>query len=136
MVRNKAARQYLREVKALLPGAGTQKKEIVHRIGTMVAEFLAENPEADYEAIVSRLGSPNQIAASCLEEMDTAEVMKKLHTKKRIVCIVAAAALAVVLLWAGVVAATYETHTRDMNGYFTEQIYEQDNSGGINNEAN
>lgn len=120
MVRNKAARQYLREVKTLLPGAGTQKKGIVNRIGTMAAEYLAENPEADYEAIVLRLGSPNQIAASCLEEMDTAEVMKKLHTKKRIVCIVAAAALAVILLWAGVVFSALVSHHGIMNGYFQE----------------
>lgn len=122
MVMNKAARQYLREVKALLPGAGMQKKGIVNHIGTMVAEFLAENPEADYEAIVLRLGSPNQIAASCLEEMDTAEVMKKLHAKKRIVCIVAAAALAVVLLWAGVVAMSFAKHVSYAEGYFGEEI--------------
>ena len=136
MVKNHAARQFLQEVKAMLPGAGKQKKAILHRIGATIEEYLVENPGAVYEEIVTRLGSPNQIAASCLEEMDTVEVVKKLHTKNRIVCIVTAAALAVVLLWVGVVMATYEAHIRDINGYFTEQIYEQDTNGGIFNEAN
>ena len=122
MVRNKAARQYLREVKALLPGAGMQKKAILSRIGGTVEEYLAENPDAAYEAIVSRLGSPNQIGASCLEEMDTAEVMRKLHSKKRIVCIVAAAAVAVVLLWAGVVAMSFAKHVSYAEGYYGEEI--------------
>lgn len=136
MVKNRAARQYMQEIKAMLPGGGKQKKAILNRIRTTVEEYLAENPGAAYEEIISRLGSPNQIAASCLEEMDTVKVVKKLHTKNRIVCIVTAAALAVVLLWVGVVMATYEAHIRDINGYFTEQIYEQDTNGGIFNEAN
>lgn len=120
MVKNRAARQYMQAIKAMLPGGGKQKKAILNRIRTTVEEYLAENPGAAYEEMVSRVGNPVQIATSCLEEMDTAEVMKKLHTKKRIVCIVAAAALAVVLLWAGAVFSALVSHRGIMNGYFQE----------------
>lgn len=122
MVKNRAARQYVREIKATLPGAGKQRKIILNRIRATVEEFLVENPDASYEEIVSRLGSPKQIAASCLEEMDTAEVVKKLHTKKWIVCIVAAAAVAVVLMWAGVVFSALIGHNGMMNGHFEEYV--------------
>lgn len=134
MARQYAALQYLREVRALLPDTGKQKREILNGIGTTVEEFLEENPGAAYEEIVSRLGSPKQIAASWLEEMDPADVMKKLHTKKRIITIVAAAAVAVVVLWAGVVISALEEHYLQIDGQFTEEIidvtYGADNGGG------
>ncbi len=122
MVKNRAARQYMQAIKAMLPGGGKQKKAILNRIRTTVEEYLAENPGAAYEEILSRLGSPNQIAASCLEEMDTVEVMKQLRIKKKIVCIVTAAALAIVMLWAGVVAMATEELSDSANGYFDEAI--------------
>lgn len=122
MVNNPAARRYLREVNMLLPGVGRQKKLLMDRIKGSVVEFLTDQPDAPYESITARLGSPNQIAASCLEEMDTDEVVNKLRSKKRIVCIVAAAALAIVLLWAGVVFAAYEEHYLQIDGQFAEEI--------------
>lgn len=125
MVNNRAARQYMQEVKAMLPGAGKQKKAILNRIRTTVEEYLADSPNAVYEEIVSRLGSPNQIAASCLEEMDTAELMKQLRTKKKMVCIVTAAALVIVMLWVGVVFSALVGHNGMMNGYFSESMVEE-----------
>lgn len=125
MVNNRAARQYMQEVKAMLPDAGKQKKAILNRIRTTVEEYLAGNPNAVYEEIVSRLGSPNQIAASCLEEMDTAELMKQLRTKKKMVCIVTAAALVIVMLWVGVVFSALVGHNGMMNGYFSESMVEE-----------
>lgn len=131
MARQYAARQYLREVRALLPGTGKQKREILNGIGTTVEEFLAENPGAAYEEIVSRLGSPKQIAASWLEEMDPADVMKKLHTKKRIITIVAAAAVAVILLWAGVVAMAFDKHVNYAEGYYGEDYIIEEIPAGM-----
>ena len=125
MVKNRAARRFLQEVKAMLPGAGKQKKEILNRIRVTVEEYVTENPGAAYEKIVSRLGSPNQIAASCLEEMDAAVVMKQLRIKKKVVCIVTAVALAIVVLWAGVVFSALVRHNEMMSGYFIESDIEE-----------
>ena len=125
MVKNHAARQFLQEVKAMLPGAGKQKKAILHRIGATIEEYLVENPGAVYEEIVTRLGSPNQIAAACLEEMDIAKVMKQLRMKKKVVCIVTVTALAIVMLWAGVVFSALVGHNGMMNGYFSESVVEE-----------
>ena len=127
MVRNKDARRYLREVRDLLPGAGKQKRNVLNRIAGTVVTILAENSDATYDDISSRLGSPNQIAAACLEELELTDVMKLLWTKKKIICTIAVAALAVVLLWAGVVFSAYEKHIHDMNGVIVESYVNESN---------
>lgn len=104
----------------MLPGAGKQKRAILNRIGGTVGDMLEQNPDIAYEEIASRLGSPNQIAAACLEELEPADVVKMLRAKKKIVRTVAAAALAVVLLWAGVVFAAYVKFNIGMNGFIVE----------------
>ena len=135
MVKNCAARQYIQEVKEMLPGAGKQKKAILNRIRTTVEEYFLENPGASYEEIVLRLGEPNQIAASCLEEMDTAVVMKQLRIKKTVVCIVTATTLAIVMLWAGVVLASYKEHYTYINGQFDTYIVDGTDIPTINGDG-
>lgn len=82
-----------------------------------VRDFVTENPNADYAAIEQRFGTPQQIAASCIEEMDAQELTLQLRIRKTIVRIVAATALVLVLLWAGVVVTALIRHVKAMNGY-------------------
>lgn len=82
-----------------------------------VRDFVTENPNADYAAIEQRFGTPQQIAASCIEEMDAQELTLQLRIRKTIVRIVAATALVLVLLWAGVVLTALIRHIKDMDGY-------------------
>lgn len=82
-----------------------------------VRDFVTENPHADYAAITQRFGTPQQIAASYIEEMDAQELTLQLRIRKTIVRIVAATALVLVLLWAGVVVTALIRHVKAMNGY-------------------
>lgn len=82
-----------------------------------VRDFVTENPNADYAAIEQRFGTPQQIVASCIEEMDAQELTLQLRIRKTIVRIVAATALVLVLLWAGVVVTALIRHVKAMNGY-------------------
>lgn len=82
-----------------------------------VRDFVTENPHADYAAITQRFGTPQQIAASCIEEMDAQKLTLQLRIRKTIVRIVAATALVLVLLWAGVVVTALIRHVKAMNGY-------------------
>lgn len=82
-----------------------------------VRDFVTENPHADYAAITQRFGTPQQIAASYIEEMSTPELTQQLRIKKRIVYIIGATALVLVLIWAGfVLAVTIDSH-KSINGY-------------------
>ena len=117
MVWNVHLLRYLWEVREELPGSRKQKKKILSRVEFSVRDFVTENPNADYAAIEQRFGSPQQIAASCIEEMDAQELTLQLRIRKTIVRIVAVTALVLVLLWAGVVVTALIRHVKAMNGY-------------------
>lgn len=117
MVWNVHLLRYLWEVREELPGNRRQKKQILSRVEASVRDFVTENPNVDYAAIEQRFGTPPQIAASCIEEMDAQELTLQLRIRKTIVRIVAVTALMAVLLWAGVVITALIRHVKAMNGY-------------------
>lgn len=87
-----------------------------------VRDFVIKNPGADYDAITARFGTPQQITESCLEDMDTGELVQHLKIGRRIVVIVSVAALTVVLLWAGVTYIALMDEKVSTNGFLTEEI--------------
>lgn len=117
MVLNVHLVRYLWEVREELPGNRRQKKQILSRVESSVRDFVIENPHVDYATITQRFGTPQQIAASYMEEMSTPELTQQLRIRKTIVRIVAATALVLVLLWAGVVVTALIRHVKAMNGY-------------------
>ena len=121
------AKKYLRLVNTWLPCTGRLKKQIKEEILTALNRFLEDHPDADYQAIVAQFGTPQQIAASYVDEMDTPELLNQLRINKKIVAIVSAAAVAALLMWAGVVTAAYVDHIDDMNGTLTTsiEVYEE-----------
>ena len=87
-----------------------------------VRDFASENPDADYERITARFGSPKQIAESYLEEMEGKDLARHLGVKRKIVQIVAVMALVMVLLWAGVVFSAKAELDANMNGHFEYEV--------------
>ena len=99
-----------------------------------VRDFVTENPDANYNAIVSRFGTPTQIAESNIAEMDTAELLGNLQIHRRIVAIVLATATLLVMVRFGFRLAAYLEFYKDMNGYAVVEVIEIDptenNKGG------
>lgn len=124
--RSRAKRRYLREIRGWLPCSGKWKRGILEKIEQSIAQFLSENPEASYEALAERFGSPRQIAATYVDEMGTDELLRDLRVRRRVVGMIAATAVAVVCLWAGLVTASYFDHVNGMNGYITVEIVEEE----------
>lgn len=100
---NRPARRYLRQIRGWLPCAGSMKRKMLAEIRETLLEFLADHPDADEQAIVSRFGAPQQIASSYVEEAETGELLRKLRIRRRVVSIACAAAVACVAIWAGAV---------------------------------
>ena len=94
----KKLRHYYWEVSNLLPCNPRIKQTLMDEIKENIDQFLEEYPDADYDVIVQRFGTPQQIAASYLEEMDPQEVLNKLNTRKRIAGIVTAGVVLFVVL--------------------------------------
>ena len=57
---DRAARRYLRQVRRWLPCSRKRKRAFLETVGRDIEEYLRETPEADYQALVRRFGSPIQ----------------------------------------------------------------------------
>ena len=114
---NAQSQRYLREVRSWLPCSRKLKREILEEINNTITQYLSENPGAAYTDFTARFGTPQQIAASYVSEMEIGELLRDLRIKRRIIGIVAATVAVLIFLWAGLVVASYVDHTKDVNGY-------------------
>lgn len=114
---NIAAWRYLWKVRGWLPCSGKLKREIMARIKTVLDDYLNDHPDADFAELSHRFGTPQQIAASYIEEMNVQDLLKQLRIRRKIICIVVATALTLVSLWAGVVITALIRHVKAMDGY-------------------
>ena len=102
----RAARSYYLKVRSWLPCckmrlyAMTQTRETEQ-------EFAQEHPDADAAAIQAQLGTPQEIAAAYVENMETAAVLKGLRIRRRVLFAVCATMLAILISWT--VLVTVET---------------------------
>lgn len=114
---NSAARRYLREIRGWLPCSRKLKRGILEKIGNTITEYLSGNPAASYTELTARFGTPQQIAASYVDEMGSGELLRDLRIKRKIMWVLVATAAVLIFLWAGLVVASYVDHTQNMNGY-------------------
>lgn len=71
--------------------AGRQDAPVCHdAIRETVQEFVQEHPDADVAAIQAQLGTPQEIAAAYVENMETAAVLKGLRIRRRVLFAVCA----------------------------------------------
>ena len=103
MNNRKTRQRYLKKVRSYLPCSGKVKNQIMEQITESVDGYLTEQPEAGYEQIVARFGEPQTIAAAYVESTGTAEILRALQIRRRIVAIVAGVMAAILLSWAVVV---------------------------------
>ena len=92
-------KKYFHEIEKNLPCGNREKKKILRDLRLSVENFLAENPEATFEAVVDHFGTPAQIVDTCTEEMPTLELQKKLKIKRWIIGVIAGVAACALLVW-------------------------------------
>lgn len=100
--RGKKLKRYYRKVKALLPCNRKTKAAIMQQIQENITAYVTENPKAEFDHILAQFGAPETIAAAYVESTGTAEILKSLHSRRKIataVTIVIATAIAALLVW-------------------------------------
>lgn len=91
-------RSYYRGVRGGLICAGKEKRVLLANLRENVSGYLAENPRAGIEEIQARFGSPEYIAAYSLRDLPDRQLVKKVHIRRRIAALFAAAVLAALLI--------------------------------------
>ena len=96
---NRACARYLRQVRRLLPCARKEKDRITTPLRESLEGFSAETPEAREADVLERFGAPETVAASCLENMETKGVLRRMQLRRRMVMAVTSVALAMLVSW-------------------------------------
>lgn len=123
MVKNKAwTWRYLRQVRSWLPCSCKAKRKIIGEIKSNIDDFLTNNPDAQYTNLVARFGTPQEIAASYVNEMDMGELLEGLKIRKRIMKTIMIAAVIALLLWLGEIMAAHFQIMNTANGYMVDTI--------------
>lgn len=118
-------RKYYRQISEELICPRTEKKKILADIKSNITCYLEENPDTDFDGVQAHFGTPGQIAAAYIGEIDTPEIIRKLKIRNRIVAAVCIAVGVCVFLWsAGIIAALIDNHLSDnlvIESYITEE---------------
>ena len=75
------AKSYISEIKKQIRISSPVKKRFFQTLKQNINLFLAEHPDASYEEVVSTFGSPEEVAASFYETIDSSEIDQQLHQK-------------------------------------------------------
>lgn len=112
-----ALRRYLRFIRSWLPCPGRMKRIIVEDVRENALEFLNEHSEAGYVQLEARFGTPAQLAANYINDMDTTKLLTELRTKRRITAIVFSVLVAALLVWATCLATLVADSRSADRGY-------------------
>lgn len=115
VIRNSGMWCYIREVRKELPIVGKDRKIIVRQIESMCKTYFTERSSVSYDEIVKRLGSPQQIVASYIGEMDLSDVAKGMKIRNAIIRIISAAAVVSVIIWICAVSSAMIENRKQMN---------------------
>lgn len=112
---------YYREIRSWLPCSRKQKEQILGRFRDSVQAYLDENPGADFEQIRSHFGTPEQIAGTYVEELGTAELLRSLRVRRRVLTIIAATAAFVLVSWLCSVGWAIAKEITYVNGHVVDE---------------
>lgn len=115
-------RRYYRQIKSFLPCSRKDKKRCLQDLKADVDIFLQQDPQADIQTVRDRFGTPRQIAAVFVEEMDTGLLLKRLRIRRRVVAIVMSAALIIAGIYTLYRAYGLHKINETFDGYIVDEI--------------
>lgn len=92
--------RYCRAVRSLLPCGSRQKKEIMNQLMSSIEGYMRQNRGASSGDVIRHFGSPESVAASCMESMGAAELLHIIARRRAAIKLTAAllAAMLVILV--------------------------------------
>lgn len=119
---NDIQKQYLLEVKRLLPCSSSEKKRCIVELEADVSAFLENYPNTTLEDLYTSIGSPESIAESFIARMNHIQFSRKLSVSRKIaIGVIAIIAFLAVVISAVAISVANDVHDIQ-NGNFTEFI--------------
>lgn len=97
--REKKVKKYYCHVRRLLPCSRKVKTAIMRQIQENIEGYISENPCSDFDQIKTQFGAPESIAAAYIESTGTAEILKSMSIRRRIIGIIGIVLVAALLTW-------------------------------------
>lgn len=111
----KTIRRYCRAVGSYLPCARRQKRQLLRDLRQRLEEYRDEHP--DETSPEERFGTPQQVAACYVDDMDTTELLQALRYRRRVITAVVSGILAALaVLTAALCVQLYDYH-RSLDGW-------------------
>lgn len=111
----KIIRRYCRAVGSYLPCARRQKRQLLRDLRQRLEEYRDEHP--DETSPEERFGTPQQVAAGYVDDMDTTELLQALRYRRRVITAVVSGILAALaVLTAALCVQLYDYH-RSLDGW-------------------
>lgn len=117
--------RYVRAVSGFLPCSGKVKKPLLDALRAQAEEYIADGGDA--AALEQRFGTPQQVAAAWVDEMEMPELLKALRSRRRVVLTVLAGVIAALAVWLAVCMVSLRDYHQAVNGYVETAVTEVDN---------
>ena len=120
-------KKYIKYVKKIIPIHSKDKKEFIQLLTQKIIEFSNEHDSCSYQDIVDEFGSPNEVAGSYIETLDSDEIIKKLNKKKIINIFISVIIILCISVWGFEryrINKLYQDARDSIHGYWVEEITE------------
>ena len=97
MNKENAARDYIRQIKAIFPLYGRERKRFINDLKEAVESHIEDTKDGSYEGIVKHFGSPAEVVSDYIEGMDPEALYRKITYRRRILTIAGVALIAVLV---------------------------------------
>lgn len=120
----KTIRRYCRAVGSYLPCARRQKRQLLRDLRQRLEEYRDEHP--DETSPEERFGTPQQVAAGYVDDMDTTELLQALRYRRRVITAVVSGILAALAVLTAALCVQLHDYHRAIRGWgdliITERI--------------
>lgn len=84
----KLAKKYLQQVKAKIPYQTQCSKHVLQNLALSIEEYALENPDFEMEQLIENFGSPEDIASTLLEDVDSKNIVRSIKLKHKLFCVI------------------------------------------------
>ena len=119
--RDKALKQYFKQIKLLLPIYSKEEKIFINDLKKVINEYIESNPNCTYEEILERFEEPTDVVFNYISCLDQHELCKKISLRKTIKKAIIIAVIAVIITCSIRIVLYYDSYWRGLHTIITHE---------------